>query len=165
MYLLELHNLLYRASLKQLEELMLACESVKEELREVKEAHREEVKILKDEITELRAENKKLREDNERMKRNLNNNSSNSSLPSSNDQKGKGVNTCNSREARGKKQGGQLGHTGKTLTKEEVKEKIKSGLYSHKVMDIGVANGEYTSKYVIDLENTPSGHRISLLSK
>ena len=140
---------------KQLEEVLLKCDELTKELREVKETHSEETKELENRIKTLETENNLLREDNERMKRILNNNSSNSSLPPSSKQQSKSANTYNSREKSGKKQGGQFGHIGKTLTKEDVEEKIKSGQYAHKVINVGVTKGKYKSKYVIDLEIRP----------
>ena len=58
------------------------------------------------EIDELKSENNKLRKDNERLKRRINNNSSNSSLPPSSDQKpSKPANTYNGRQKTGKRIG------------------------------------------------------------
>ncbi len=69
-----------------------------------------EVSKLKDRINYLEKENDGLRQqvhcltdDNERMKRIINNDSSNSSLPPSTNQKGKGANSYNSREKSDKK--------------------------------------------------------------
>ena len=86
------------------------------------------------------------------MKRIINNDSSNSSLPSSTDQKGKGPNTYNAREKSDKKCGGQIGHKGTALTKQEVKNKIENGDFQHKVVLIGKEEGDYVSKYVLDLQ-------------
>lgn len=50
-----------------------------------------------------------------------------------------------------------MGGTGRapgcTMTAEEVREKIKSGICRHEVMDIGDASsGKYVSRYIIDLD-------------
>ncbi len=111
---------------------------------------------LKEQVDRLTTENEHLRNDNERMKRILNNDSSNSSLPPSGDGNGivrKAANTYNSRKPSDKKKGGQSGHKGKTLTKEEVEKKINEGKLEKKVKTIGnVSTGKYISRYIIDLE-------------
>ena len=91
------------------------------------------------------------------MKSILNNDSSNTSLPPSSDQKGgRPANTYNSREKTGKKSGGQKGHKGTTLTKADVEENLRSGKYCHRIREIGKERGgDYTVKYVLDLEVVP----------
>ena len=94
---------------------------------------------------------KKLEEENERLRRILNNNSGNSSLPPSKDQKpSKSPNQYNSREKSGKKKGGQKGHAGKTATKEQVQQLISDGKAAHRVVDVGDPRTGYVSKYVLD---------------
>jgi uncharacterized protein (UPF0335 family) len=92
---------------KQLTEIMERCDKLdnkiadireehKKEITKIKEEHKKEVKVLNERINiltkenkELREENKILKADNTRMKSILSNNSSNTSLPPSKDQKGK----------------------------------------------------------------------------
>ena len=112
----------------------------------------EELKNLRSENKELRRENQLLKDDNERMKRILNNDSSNSSLPPSTDQRGKAANTYNSREKSGRKAGGQKGHKGYHLTKAEVERKIREGVYEYRLEEIGVRGRAYVSRYRLDLE-------------
>ena len=118
---------------------------------------KEEISTLQKENEHLREENRLLREDNARMKSILNNDSSNTSLPPSSDQKGgRPANTYNSREKTGKKSGGQKGHKGTTLTKADVEENLRSGKYCHRIREIGKERGgDYTVKYVLDLEVVP----------
>ena len=82
----------------QVSKLMKHCRQLENELRQVraayitdianlKEAHRVEVEGLKARISELEQENTLLKNDNERLKSNARNNSKNSSLPPSSDQK------------------------------------------------------------------------------
>ncbi len=86
-------------------------------LNDFEKEHKQEVTALKEEITELKTENKQLREenqllrnDNARLRSIINNDSSNSSLPPSTDQKGgKPANTFNSRKKTERKAGGQNG--------------------------------------------------------
>lgn len=105
------------------------------------------------EIDELKSENNKLRKDNERLKRRINNNSSNSSLPPSSDQKpSKPANTYNGRQKTGKPAGGQPGHPGKTLTKERMIEMIESGDCIHTITDTGEKTRDYVSRFVIDIK-------------
>lgn len=113
-----------------------------------------EIDTLTKENTKLRLENKRLFNDNERLKSIINNDSSNTSLPPSTDQKsGRPANTFNSREKTKKKTGGQKGHKGTTLTKAEVEEKIKSGRCNHILKELGdPASKKYVTKYVVDLD-------------
>lgn len=43
-----------------------------------------------------------------------------------------------------------------TLTKPEVENKIENGDLQHKVVSFGKQNGDYVSKYVIDLQILPT---------
>ena len=99
----------------------------------------------------------KLRDDNARLKSIINNDSSNSSLPPSTDQKGgKPANTYSSRTKSGRKAGGQRGHKGTTLTKADIEEKIRSGKCRHEICTIGDPSGnQYVTKYIVDLEVIP----------
>ena len=117
---------------------------------------------LKEELRDVKEENRILRDDNERMKRILNNDSSNSSLPPSTDGNGKGghsgngskpANTYNSRKPSKKKNGGQKGHKGKTLTTEDVEKKIAEGKFEKRVETFGdPRKKKYVTRYRIDLE-------------
>lgn len=113
--------------------------------------------ILKKENAVLREENQLLKEDNARLKSIINNDSSNTSLPPSTDQKGgKPANTYNGREKSKRKAGGQKGRKGTTLTKADIEEKIKRGTCKHEIKTIGNASAkDYVTKYVIDLEVVP----------
>lgn len=141
----------------QLMETMARLDSLEKESKK-------EITGLKDEIVELKTENKKLRKenqvlrnDNARLKSIINNDSSNTSLPPSTDQKGgKPANTYNAREKSERKKGGQKGHKGTTLTKSEIEEKIKLGECKHEIKNIGkTTTGKYVTKYVIDLSIEP----------
>lgn len=147
---------------KQLQEVLDRSDRIEYDMKSMKVEHKVEVEKLNDRIGMLEKENggliqqvQCLTDDNERMKRIINNDSSNSSLPPSTDQKGKGANTYNAREKSNKKCGGQKGHKGTTLTKQEVKIKIENGDFQHKVLTIGKQKGDYVSKYVIDLQILP----------
>ena len=142
---------------KQLMEVMARLDRVEKE-------HKQEITILKENITELKIENKQLREenqllrnDNARLKSIINNDSSNSSLPPSTDQKGgKPANTYNSRTKTERKAGGQKGRKGTTLTKADVEEKIQSGKCRHEVRTLGrISSGNYVTKYVVDMSIEP----------
>lgn len=128
----------------------------KEHQREVGQLN-EEIAELKQENSELRKKNQLLLDDNARLKSILDNDSTNSSLPPSRDQKGtKAANHYNGRSKSGKKAGGQNGHTGTTLTKAEVEEKLRSGKYKHELRILGdQRSGRYITKYVVDLEVSP----------
>jgi uncharacterized protein (UPF0335 family) len=159
---------------KQLTEIMERCDKLdnkiadireehKKEITKIKEEHKKEVKVLNERINiltkenkELREENKILKADNTRMKSILSNNSSNTSLPPSKDQKGKkkSANEYNGRKKSTRKKGGQPGHKGNTLTKEEVKSKIETGEFEHEIIHEGTPSEKYISKYVVDIKVT-----------
>ncbi len=124
------------------------------EMAEMRGELREEIHRLEDQIKGLKVENQALKEDNERLKSIINNDSSNSSLPPSSDQKpGKRkANEYNGRERSGRKRGGQPGHKGKTLKKETAEALISSGQVKHEVIDIGEKRNSYITKYEIDIE-------------
>lgn len=160
----------------QLQEVMAKLDSMESEHKQSSK----EIKNLTTEVTSLRSENKNLREtvsllksentdmkedmaklekenhilygDNERMKRILNNDSSNSSIPPSKDQPGKAPNTFNSRKPTKKKQGAQPGHKGNGLSKTEVEEKIREGLFEYRVEEIGTPGKRYITRYRLDLD-------------
>lgn len=139
---------------QQLQEIMLRLDSVENELRTEKTEHREDVIRLNAKIDDLTQENTLLRNDNARLRSIINNDSSNSSLPPSTDQKGgRPANTYNGRQETGRKAGGQKGHRGTTLTKADIEEKIRFGKCRHEVCTLGsVKSGKYITKYVIDLK-------------
>ncbi len=102
---------------KQLMDVMARLDVVESNLRVEKKEHKEDVERLNKKIDGLKEENKLLREDNARLRSIINNDSSNTSLPPSTDQKsGKSANTFNGRKKTKRKLGGQKGHTGTTLT-------------------------------------------------
>lgn len=113
-----------------------------------------EIKDLKKENRELKEENQRLKDDNARLKSIISNDSSNSSLPPSTDQKGgKPANTYNGRTKSGRKAGGQKHHKGTTLTKADIEEKIRSGKCKHEIRTVGnPCRSTYVTKYVIDLD-------------
>lgn len=88
-----------RGLYNQLMEVMERLDTVeKESKKEIKKLN-DEISDLKKENQRLKDENKLLRDDNARMKSILDNDSSNTSLPPSTDQKGGNpANTCNGRE-------------------------------------------------------------------
>ena len=130
---------------KHIEELQREVASLRSELAETKRQSSERITELEVRVQELEAENATLREENKRLlndnirlKRILNNNSKNSSLPPSTDQKPtKSVNEFNSRESTGRKPGAQPGHPGKTLTRERIQELIDSNPCDYNFEDIG----------------------------
>ena len=112
-----------------------------------------------------------LEQKNEALERAKHNNSKNSSLPPSTDQKpeasdqsrpveqgktGKAVNTYNQRQKTGRRPGGQKDRKGKTLTKEQAEELLKNEDVIHQVIHVGKDNGgRYIVKYVVDIKVVP----------
>lgn len=141
----------------QLMETMSRLDSFEKKFKKDVTELKEEVSILKKENKKLRTENKLLRNENAKLKSIINNDSSNTSLPPSTDQKGgKPANTYNDRQKTTRKKGAQKGHKGTTLTKTEVKEKIESGKCKHEIKNVGkIANKKYVTKYVLDLNIEP----------
>ena len=148
---------------KNYEKRIKSLESVVKDLIETVDKLTNKIEVLENENNELRKENlrlkienEKLRNDNDRMKRTLNLNSFNSSIPSSALIKGNNkpskIKITNNREKTNKKIGGQKGHKGTTLTKEEVIKKIKSKEFEHEVINIGETKGNYVSKYILDVK-------------
>ena len=135
---------------KQLLEVMARLDAVEKDLHVEKIEHKEDVDRLNIKIDNLTQENKLLNDDNVRLKSIINNDSSNTSLPPSTDQKGgKPANTYNGRKKTDSKTGGQKGHKGTTLTKSDIEEKIKSCKCIHEIKNIGdISNGKYITKYV-----------------
>ena len=140
----------------QLMDVMARLDTVEKERRQETTRLKEEISALKLENQHLREEIKLLRDENARLKGIMNNNSSNTSLPPSTDEKkGKPANTYNSREKTNRKAGGQKGRKGTTLTKAAVEEKIKSGNCRHEIKEIGDPSTKtYVTKYVMDLDVT-----------
>ena len=100
----------------QLMDVMARLDSVEKDLHTEKAEHKEDVKRLNEKIDNLTQENQFLKDDNARLKSIINNDSSNSSLPPSTDQKGgKSANTYNGRTKSGRRAGGQKGHTSTTI--------------------------------------------------
>lgn len=139
---------------QQLLEIMGRLENVEKTSKEKIDTLNKRIDILENENLVLKEENQLLKNDNARLKSIINNDSSNSSLPPSSDQKAKKpVNTYNGRNKTKRKAGGQKGHKGTTLTKDIIKEKIKSGACGHQIRTYGnTVSGKYITKYVVDLK-------------
>ncbi len=92
----------------QLMEVMARLDAMENELRAEQKEHKEDVDRLNAKLDSLRHENQLLRDDNARLRSIVNNDSSNSSLPPSSDQKGgKPANSYNGRTKTGRKAGGK----------------------------------------------------------
>ena len=143
-----------RGMYKHLQKVMLELENTKEEFRKERQDHKEELKILNIQIEQLMKENTLLRSEVARLRSIINNDSSNSSLPPSSDQKPiKPANVYNGRTKTERHAGGQVNRKGTTLTKKEVEEKIRTGKCKHEIKTIGnPLSGKYISKYVVDLK-------------
>lgn len=163
-----------RDMFNQLQEALIKIEQLSAKVQRIEtETENKYLKIIyeKDaEIARLTVENATLKErvwkletEVDRLRKQLNNNSSNSSTPPSQDQKPGRPNAYNSREKSGKKNGGQKDHEGHYLSKAEIEAKIASGEITHRVVNHGHAcgNRRYISKYIIDikLETTATEHR------
>lgn len=109
---------------KQIQELISKCDSLSQEIKDLKKQHKQEiyelnqkhekeVKKLNDKIDSLEKENAELKEKVDILEGKSNQkNSCNSNIPPSKDE----YKVQNHREKSNKKQGGQKGRIGKTLT-------------------------------------------------
>ena len=116
---------------KQVQDLIKKCDSLSQEIKDIKKQHKQEiyelnqkhekeVKKLNEKINSLEKENAELKEKVDILEGKSNQkNSSNSSTPPSKDE----YKVQNHREKSNRKQGGEKGRQGKTLTVEDV-EKI-----------------------------------------
>lgn len=104
-------------------------------------------------IEQLTQDNQKLRLYNERLKRIFNNNSTNSSALDSLKAILTRKHVYNSREKSGNSSGEQIGHKGKTLTREKVRELLSTRRCEHLVEDLGDITQTYVSRYVVDMES------------
>lgn len=140
----------------QLMDVMARLDTVEKDHKLETTQLKEEISTLKIENQHLREENKRLRDDNDRLKSIINNNSSNTSLPPSSDEKSsKPANAYNGREKTNRKAGGQKGRKGTTLTKADIKAKLKAGNCRHELKEIGDPSAKtYVTKYVMDLDVT-----------
>ena len=117
----------------------------KEELRQMREEYQAKIRILEEENTKLKAEVA-------RLKSNDNNDSHNSSMPPSMDQKpGKAANQYNGRSHTGKRSGGQVGHKGQTLRMADMKRKLEEKGIKIEIDEVGVRRKKYKDRLVIDL--------------
>lgn len=139
----------------QLMEVMERLECAEKKCKEEITVLINRISTLEKENEHLKKENKLLRDDNERLKSIIHHDSTNTSLPPSTDQKGKKANQYSSRGKSNKKQGGQYGHKGTTLTKKDVEGKLKTGQYTHQIQNIGKPQGDYVTKYIMDIEVIP----------
>ena len=149
---------------KQLEEVMFECKKLRNDLDETKLHHRIEVIKLEKEVDYLKSENKALQEDNKILKENIkilkeendklkgivSKDSTNSSIPPSQDNKKKQVNL---REKSNKKQGGQKNHKGTTLKQEDIEKLIEENKATKKIIVHGNKNNPVCiKKSIVDIE-------------
>ena len=146
---------------RQLEDVLKKCDSLSQEIKDLKKQHKQEiyelnqkhekeVKALNDKIDSLEKENAELKEKVDVLEGKSNQkNSTNSSTPPSKDE----YKTQNHREKSNRKQGGQKGRKGKTLTAEEVEKLIKDKKAEVREEHYGNGKkGTTTIKYIMDVE-------------
>ena len=146
---------------KQVQELIKKCDSLSQEIKDIKKQHRQEiyelnkkhekeVKKLNEKINSLEKENAELKEKVDILEGKSNQkNSSNSNIPPSKDE----YKVQNHREKSNRKQGGQKGRKGKTLTVQEVEELMKDKNVEVIEEHYGNTNEtKSTIKYIMDVQ-------------
>lgn len=146
---------------KQIQELINKCDSLSQEIKDLKKQHKQEiyelnqkhekeVKKLNDKIDSLEKENTELKEKVDVLEGKSNQkNSCNSNIPPSKDE----YKVQNHREKSNKKQGGQKGRIGKTLTVKEVEMLIKDKDIEVVEEHFGNENTTKTTiKYIMDVK-------------
>lgn len=167
--------------MKQLQEVMARLDETEQKVEDTKKSWKKEVKEinakfaverkklkteikdLKTELNTVKTENKELKKkvntlenENSKLRSQQNNDSTNSSLPPSTDQKGKRANKYNNREKSIKHRGGQEGHKGTTLSADSIRRKIAEGQLKHEIIDIGKLDRKYTIRYKVDYRIIPT---------
>ena len=146
---------------KQVQELIKKCDSLSQEIKDIKKQHKQEiyelnqkhekeVKKLNEKINSLEKENAELKEKVDILEGKSNQkNSSNSNIPPSKDE----YKVQNHREKSNRKQGGQKGRKGKTLTVQEVEELMKDKNVEVIEEHYGNTNEtKSTIKYIMDVQ-------------
>ena len=146
---------------RQLEEVLKKCDNLSQEIKDIKKKHKQEiyelnqkhekeVKKLKEKIVSLEKENAELKEKIDILEGKSNQkNSSNSSIPPSKDE----YKIQNHREKSTRKQGGQNGRIGKTLTIQEVEKLMKEK--NVEIIEEHYGNrdeGKAKIKYIMDVQ-------------
>lgn len=134
---------------------------------------RRKIKTMEDDFSKTIAEmnrkmdaliedNKRLKDEVSRLNGIIKNNSTNSSLPPSSDQKpSKAPNEYNSRKKTKRHPGGQVGHSGITLAPKEIERRISEGLLKREIITSPLLKlsdrirKRYVKRYVIDLKIEP----------
>lgn len=78
-----------------------------------------------------------------------------SSEPPSKDLPGKAPNTFNGRKPTKKKPGAQKGHKGHGLSKADVQQKIRDGIYGHRIETVGVLGRATSPDTVLTWKQKP----------
>ena len=146
---------------RQLEEVLKKCDNLSQEIKDIKKQHKQEiyelnqkhekeVKKLNEKIVSLEKENAELKEKVDILEGKSNQkNSSNSSIPPSKDE----YKIQNHREKSTRKQGGQNGRIGKTLTIQEVEKLMKEK--NVEIIEEHYGNrdeGKAKIKYIMDVQ-------------
>lgn len=146
---------------RQLEDVLKKCDNLSQEIKDIKKQHQveiyelnkkheKEISKLNNKIDSLEKENAELKEKVDILEgKSIQKNSSNSNIPPSKDE----YKIQNHREKSNRKQGGQKGRKGKTLTVEEVEKLIQNNKVE--VVEEHYGNPETTKttiKYIMDVK-------------
>lgn len=159
-----------RSIFKHLEETLAKFDALEREFNTYKQKSEQELFECRAKIADLEAaiiqkdeQIALLRADNERLKRTLNNNSGNSSLPPSSDQKpSKPANAYNGRTKTGRHVGGQEGHLGRTLTQKDIEALIRSKKCTHVVSELGNLDTPFVKRFILDTKLMTVVHEVRI---
>lgn len=127
------------------------------------EGYKKQAEESGNKVAELEEKVERLEEEIGRLKSKGKNNSGNSSLPPSTDEKpsrDKAANEYNGRKKSGKSSGGQTGHPGRTLRIDETEQRLREKGIEIQVEHVGKPGKEHKKRLVLDLNTSVTAREL-----